>query len=329
MTTSNFPRWPLGIVLAAATTCALAWGLSRLLSPPAPIADPVPAPGQSPRAKAFLAAQATIGTAAPAVEPPLVPRGPGAAPGPALAYTTMLPCRIADTRVIDQRLPGGSIYTLRSVLADYSVQGGTVEGCGMDGLTPQAIVVNVTAVLPSVAGYATIYPYLEARPLAASVNFAAGAIVNNTVVTKVDTTTPGGRFRLYTYADADYVIDLVGYYTPYVATPSRLDCYPSATNRTAPSGQNFFYYAPPTCDAGYTLITAQCQSLGSTAEGYQTQATIEWSTVGVLSDDASGEPRVACIGQEVVPASAGGGSPYDVKEHCCRVIAEPTPPPAP
>lgn len=330
MTTITIPRACLAITVAAVSACALAWGAARILSPPVRAADPVAAPGQSREARAFLATQASLAAPASAADQPaLPPRGPGATPGPALTYTTMLPCRIVDTREIDQRLPAGSSYTIRSVLADYSVQGGVAEGCGIDGLTPQAIVVNVTAVLPSAAGFATVFPYPEARPLAASVNYASGAIVNNTVVTKVDTSTPGGRFRLYTYAGADYVIDLVGYYSPDAGRQSRVDCYDRTANRYAPSGQNVIYYMPASCDAGYTVTAVQCQSLGSTAEGYQGQATIEWSNTGVFSDEWRGELRVGCVGRDIVPTSAGGGSPFDMKEYCCRVIEEPIPPPAP
>lgn len=322
MTASSIRRWSVGVAMAAAAACALAWNASPRPAAPVHAADPVPAPGHSREAKAFVASQASP----PAIDP-AGPRGPGAPPGQALAYTTMVPCRILDTRVTGARVPANGTLDVRSVLADYRVQGGMAEGCGMDGVTPEAVVVNVTAVLPSGAGYATVFPYPGPRPLAASVNYEAGVIVNNTVMTKVDASAPGGQFRLYTYGASDYVIDLVGYYTLNTGRQRRLDCYESRIDRYAPSGQRFFYYTPTTCNAGFTLVAAQCQSLGSTATGYEGKAMIEWNTTGVIADLFNGQPRVACVGAELVPASAGSGSPVDVKERCCRIIEEPIPPP--
>ncbi len=329
MTALNLRRWSMGVAMAAAAAWALAWNASPRPAMPAYAVDPVPAPGQSRQAKAFLASQASFAPASLAAVEAAGPRGPGATPGPALAYTTMLPCRILDTRETASRVPANGTLDVRSVLADYSVQGGVAAGCGMDGVAPQAVAINVTAVLPSQAGYATVFPYPGPRPLAASVNYAAGAIVNNTVMTKVDATAPGGQFRLYTYGASDYVIDLVGYYTLNTGRQRRLDCYESRIDRYAPSGQRFFYYTSATCDAGFTLMAAQCQSLGSSVTGYEGKATIEWSTTGVIADFFSGEPRTACTGMELVPGEAGGGSPVDVKERCCRVIEEPIPAPAP
>ena len=314
------------LLIASAGVCALAWSAALHVTAQAPAIDAVPAPGSARQVRDFLAVQATLGVRAPSGVDTAGPRGPGAVPGPSMAYTSMLPCRIVDTRTVDARLSYGSTLDVFSVLADYSPQGGVADGCGMEGIAPQAVVLNVTAVRPSAAGYATVFPYPEPRPLAASVNYTAGAIVNNTVVAKVDAASPGGRFRLFTYAASDYLVDLVGYYTLNTRRRQRMACYDARTRVFAPSGQAILHDAPSSCDAGHVLMSAQCESTGSTAEAYAGMAMVEWSRTGVVADAVTGQPRVVCSGLDMAPAAAGGGSPIDVVEHCCRAIEDPVSP---
>ena len=82
------------------------------------------------------------------------------------------------------------------------------------GLPPgAAVVLNVTVVDPSAAGFVTVWPCGSDRPNASSLNFAAGQTIANLVVT---TPGSGGGVCLYTQQDTDLIADLEGY-APFVS----------------------------------------------------------------------------------------------------------------
>jgi hypothetical protein len=85
----------------------------------------------------------------------------------------------------------------------------TVRGLGGVPTTADSVVVNVTAVAPTAAGYLTVWPSLQARPLASSLNFAAGIAVPNMVIAKVGT---NGKISVFNSTGATHVvIDVLGY----------------------------------------------------------------------------------------------------------------------
>ncbi len=172
-----------------------------------------------------------------------------------LVYTPITPCRILDTRVAGGAIAGNFSRDFNAVVGsggNFSSQGGSASDCGAVAAGQAAVVINVTAVTPTAAGYATVYPFGAARPLAASVNYIAGDIVNNTVVTKLPSPLTTKDFTIYTFATSDYVADIVGYYAPPQATA--LDC---ATVAGTPTNVNAGAYASlPTlfCAANYTPV---------------------------------------------------------------------------
>lgn len=252
-----------------------------------------------------------------------------AAAMPELELTVMAPCRLADTRVAYSRLPEDGARTFMTTSYNIYQQGGDDGGCGIATATPVAVLLNVTAVLPSKAGYATVYAPDEPRPLAAAINYAAGDLVSNMVAVKVDTSVPERPFALYSYAGADYVIDIVGYYTQPAPTQSRMDCYNGQIQRYAPSGFEFFYGTAPLCDAGYTAVSAHCQSYGSLAPGREGEIALDWEINGLMNANLGSrtETWTLCMGNETTPRELGGGSVVMVFERCCRAVEEV--PPAP
>ncbi len=85
-----------------------------------------------------------------------------------------------------------------------------------DGITIPAnalgVVGNATVVLPSGAGFLTLWPSTAARPLVATSNYNAGDVGNRHFIVglgQVD-----GAFKLYTHATSHLVIDLSGYFAP-------------------------------------------------------------------------------------------------------------------
>jgi hypothetical protein len=168
-----------------------------------------------------------------------------------LVYTPIQPCRIVDTR----STAAGAIaanstrsFTVWGV-ANYTSQGGSATNCGLSAESPAAAVLNVTVVLPTGGGYATVYPYSATRPATASVNYAAGNIVNNSIIAKLAPGAPAYDITLYTAAQAHYVVDVVGYFDAPHATA--LDCTDVTDTRDVAAGARAT--GAPSCPAGYTL----------------------------------------------------------------------------
>ena len=177
-----------------------------------------------------------------------------------LVYTPVAPCRIIDTR----NTAAGAIAAnaTRSFVAfgisSFSGQGGSATNCGVNPLAATAVAVNLTAVTPDGAGFATAYPFGTTRPLAASINYAAGAIVNNALIVQTPNPPAFADFTLYTFASSHYVADIVGYFAPPVATA--LQCVETANPAiTIPAGGSASSRAPD-CATGYTHTDTSCES---------------------------------------------------------------------
>ena len=113
-----------------------------------------------------------------------------------------------------------------------------------DGVTipaaAKALVGNATAVGPAANGFLTLYPADAAsRPLAASGNYKSGQTLNSPFTVGLS---PTGQFKIYTVAQTDLVVDVLGYFSADATdvngtgllfnplTPSRLlDTRPGAT----------------------------------------------------------------------------------------------------
>jgi hypothetical protein len=122
------------------------------------------------------------------------------------------PSRVLDTRhglgVSRTRVPGQT--ATRVVVAGR----GMVPATGVS-----AVVLNVTTVSPSAAGYLTLYPSGAARPTTSNVNFAARQTVPNLVLVPL---APDGSVSIYngSTAPTDIVADIAGYVLAgTVATP--------------------------------------------------------------------------------------------------------------
>ena len=316
----------LACVLAAAA--AVAWSAGDSLPGVAPARGAQPPRAGTPppdgSAAAFIRAQASVTD----VPPMAGDRANTVVAGPRMVYTASAPCRIVDTRTAGSGpVPADSVAEWVTVATDYGAQGGSVTSCGLDGVAVEAVMVNITAVFPATAGYATAYPAGSARPLAASLNYAAGAIVNNTVVAKVDTTSPARPFALYTHAQSHYVVDIVGYYTRETPGDYPLDCTDVTIDRYITSGLLFIENSTPARPSGYTIMSAQCKTSGSNSEGYEGQATINWSNNGLLRLDFPDRDVVACVGRDTVPSSVPGETVIQVVQHCCRVGPDANAPP--
>jgi len=71
-----------------------------------------------------------------------------------------------------------------------------------------AVVLNVTVVKPSAAGYLTVYPTAATQPTASNLNFTAGEVVPNLVEVGAGSS---GQVSIYSSSRSDVVVDVEGY----------------------------------------------------------------------------------------------------------------------
>jgi hypothetical protein len=123
--------------------------------------------------------------------------------GPTSGFVGMAPRRLLDTRTglggIGRRFSSGNQRMLR------------FAGVGGVPATATAAILNVTAVDPTSAGFVTVWPSGQDRPLASTLNTAPGRTRPNLAVVKLGR---GGAVSLYDYQDTggtDLVVDAVGY----------------------------------------------------------------------------------------------------------------------
>ncbi len=149
--------------------------------------------------------------------------GGGAASIPG-SFQANVPNRVLDTRVASDVTAGAAVGHGREV--SLKVTGSHPSSTGAPVVVPEdasAVVLNVTAVAPTEAGYVTAYPNGSARPLASNVNFARETTaVPNLVTVKVG---DAGKVNLYVGTDPDpvngkvhLIADIVGCYVGGEAT---------------------------------------------------------------------------------------------------------------
>lgn len=237
--------------------------------------------------------------APPSVRPEMLAKALGTAASD-LVYTPITPCRILDTRVAGGTLAGGFTRDFNAVVGsggNFGSQGGSATDCGVVAAGQAAVVINLTAVTPTGAGYATAYPFGTTRPLASSVNYTAGAIVNNTVVVKLPTPLTTKDFTVYTFASSDYVADIVGTYAAPQATA--LECVTVSGTAASVPANTYGYGFGVACPVGY----------GSTNVGFQAAQKV------VMADGYMG-PTSGNFFVWNQDANAQVVTPW---VHCCRV----------
>ena len=124
----------------------------------------------------------------------------------ALAFYSLTPCRVADTR--DATAPlGGPSLAARSIRS-FPIQ---ASRCGVPAAA-QAYSLNFAAVPKSpTLGFLTAWPAGQSQPLVASLNDPTGTILANAVVVPAGT---GGAVNVFTTDNTDLVIDIDGFFAP-------------------------------------------------------------------------------------------------------------------
>jgi hypothetical protein len=128
--------------------------------------------------------------------------------GSAKSYAPLSPARLMDTRpaqtTVDGISAGGGALTAGATR--------NLQVTGRGGVPPTgvaAVVLNITAVGPSTAGFFTVFPNGETRPLASNLNFAASQTIPNLVIAKVGT---GGQVSVFNaLGTANVIADVAGW----------------------------------------------------------------------------------------------------------------------
>jgi trimeric autotransporter adhesin len=121
-------------------------------------------------------------------------------------YVSVAPARLADTR------PTGQTVDTSFAAGGFRGAGSTLEltvaGRGNVADDAAAVALNITAVDPVDAGYATVFPCGATPPDASNVNFA-GATIPNAVVSKLSA---AGKVCIFVSAATHLLVDVNGYF---------------------------------------------------------------------------------------------------------------------
>ena len=123
-------------------------------------------------------------------------------------YSAVSPARLLDTRpgqtTIDSVGAGGGAVAAGATRNLQVTGRGGVPASGVG-----SVVLNVTAIGPTAAGFLTVFPAGDARPLASNLNFAVGQTIPNLVVAEVGA---GGQISIFNATGSTHVIaDVAGW----------------------------------------------------------------------------------------------------------------------
>jgi hypothetical protein len=119
------------------------------------------------------------------------------------------PERFIETRPGQETVDGRDQFGRRTGV-DGSFNFVSIAGRSSVPAEARGVMLNVAAIRPSASGFVTVYPCGE-LPNTASVNYAAGSVVSNAVF--VALSDPDGWICVYSSADTDLTVDVVGYTT--------------------------------------------------------------------------------------------------------------------
>jgi uncharacterized repeat protein (TIGR02543 family) len=215
--------------------------------------------------------------------------------GSTLAFYTLPPCRVADTRKSTFPQGLGVPHLSGTVARDFPVLD---SSCIPVGITPAAYSFNFTAVpYPAMGdplGYLELWPTGQqpANPVSTLNNFT-GTIVANAAIVPAGT---GGDITAYASNDTDLVIDINGYFAP--AGQGGLSLYPAVPcrvidTRKIGNGQPFSGTLSPPVDVADSVCGPP-----SMAQAYIFNATVvPMGSLGYLTlwPDGQGQPLVSTL----------------------------------
>ena len=223
-----------------------------------------------------------------------------------LVYTPIQPCRIVDTRSTGAgQIGAGASRSFAAInSSNFTGQGGSATNCGTFGLSATAVALNVTAVTPVANGFTTVYPFNTTRPLSSNINYFAGITAANGVIATIPNPTVTFDFTIFSDAQSHYVVDILGYFAPPLATA--LDCTTVSSATTNVAAGAYVSLPVINCPATYTP-TALSISAGENVLVADSYTAGQAGQIFVRSLSRSEERRV---GKECVQPCRSRWSPY-------------------
>jgi hypothetical protein len=152
--------------------------------------------------------------------------------GSAGGEVALTPARITDTRAGSGFPNAGNTLSAGGTLNVSVLGAGGVGGVPLSGVS--AVILNVTAVDTTTAGYFTVYPTVTGTPTvptASNLNWVAGQIVPNRAIVQIGA---GGMVSIFNkYGSADAVVDVTGYFSDGTVTPTGKQFTPQDPQRIA------------------------------------------------------------------------------------------------
>ncbi len=172
------------------------------------------------------------------------------------------------------------------------------------------VVASVTVVAGAAAGFVTAYPCGVATPPTSNLNFAPGAVVTNTVVSRLG----GGQLCLLSNVEAHVIVDVTGILTPssgitYTAlSPQRLlDTRQTSSLYAGRLGVRQVIELPiqrmPGMPASAVAVVANLTAVGATGAGFVTAYPCGAAVPGTASLNY---PADTAVGAVTVSALGGG-----------------------
>jgi Putative Ig domain/CHAP domain len=158
--------------------------------------------------------------------------GLGSGGGISFGTRALPPARLLDTRPGSQTVDGSGAGQGR-VAAQTTIELQVAGRGGVPTSGVAAVVLNVTAVDTSNAGFITVWPTGDQLPTASNINYGSGQTIANLVMAKVGT---NGKVSIYTYGATHLIADVTG----WVADQGPLHI---VNGETAPSGHPGLEYS--------------------------------------------------------------------------------------
>jgi hypothetical protein len=133
------------------------------------------------------------------------------------SFVGTTPTRVIDTRNAiggpKVRIPAGGTISVPLAGATVKRTNGAPDVIPADAT---AVAMNVTAVLPSQAGFFTVWPCGSAMPTTSNLNFTTGSVVANGVVASLGA---GGSVCIYSDQQSDVLVDVLGWFASGAGQP--------------------------------------------------------------------------------------------------------------
>jgi hypothetical protein len=183
-----------------------------------------------------------------------------------LVYTPVVPCRIVDSRNVGGVFGTGETRNYHAYLTSgtFAPQGGAASNCAIPA-NPAAVALNLTVVSAGANNFLTAWPFNTTRPLASTLNYAAGQVVANGALIPLCQPSCAADFSVFA-SGVDLIVDIVGYFAMPIATA--LQCTQVATTPTTIAVSADTLVGLPSCTAGYTRTGSNCAGTAGVPGGY-------------------------------------------------------------